>query len=421
MRSSAIVIGAGVAGLTAAAALSRHVADVVVLEQDALEGRRAGVPQIRQLHNLLGRAQLHLDELLPGFADAAIARGANKAEVASETHVVEYGRRMPLRALGLSLIGATPPQVESALRQLLPPNVAIKQGARVTGLQGDSKRVTGVRVGPEVILADVVVDASGAATRADEWLAELRVRLPRREVTPVNRWYVTMSVRRPASYEGDPAFWLFFPTSPATSGCLVSPLDAQAWLVSASGGEADEVPRDLGGFRRHAQRLDDDGIANALEAATGVGSPALFRRQTVRWRRYDELNAPPEGFLASGDAVAALNPLLGQGISVAAWQASLLAESLPADAHTHHERVCAPVRAALGLTTLDTAPVADGRGRVISGDRYFAALARAVRDDESLHRDYVRMWHLLTPSDVLRSPPVVDRVMALDDLTQEVS
>jgi len=52
----AVVIGAGMAGLTAAGALADHFDQVVVLERDALPPdpvHRAGTPQARHVHALL--------------------------------------------------------------------------------------------------------------------------------------------------------------------------------------------------------------------------------------------------------------------------------------------------------------------------------------------------------------------------------
>src|SRR5215471_13541926 len=52
----AVVIGAGMAGLTAAAALADHFDNIVILERDGLPSEpmhRAGTPQARHVHGLL--------------------------------------------------------------------------------------------------------------------------------------------------------------------------------------------------------------------------------------------------------------------------------------------------------------------------------------------------------------------------------
>ena len=66
----AVVIGAGMGGLTAAGALADHFDQVLVLERDTLPSEpahRAGTPQARHVHALLLSGQRALGELFPGF------------------------------------------------------------------------------------------------------------------------------------------------------------------------------------------------------------------------------------------------------------------------------------------------------------------------------------------------------------------
>ena len=65
----AVVIGAGMGGLTAAGALADCFDQVVVLERDILPSEpayRAGTPQARHVHALLLSGQRALSELFPG-------------------------------------------------------------------------------------------------------------------------------------------------------------------------------------------------------------------------------------------------------------------------------------------------------------------------------------------------------------------
>jgi hypothetical protein len=62
-----------------------------------------------------------------------------------------------------------------------------------------------------------------------------------------------------------------------------------------------------------------------LEPETEIRSTKTSHNRLVRW---DELERRPEGFLAIGDAVAAFNPVYGQGITTASLQAKALRHSL---------------------------------------------------------------------------------------------
>ena len=69
-QKHAVVIGAGIAGLLAAAALSGTIEKVTIIEKDALSEApkvRKGVPQGAHVHTLLGYTVEAMDKLLPGL------------------------------------------------------------------------------------------------------------------------------------------------------------------------------------------------------------------------------------------------------------------------------------------------------------------------------------------------------------------
>src|SRR5437763_16342985 len=83
----AIVIGASMGGLTAAAALAGHYARVTVLDRDTLPDGpqpRRGVPQDRHAHGLQPGGLVALEQLLPGLTDALIASGAPAGDIAAQ-------------------------------------------------------------------------------------------------------------------------------------------------------------------------------------------------------------------------------------------------------------------------------------------------------------------------------------------------
>ncbi len=76
----AVVIGAGTAGLLAAAALDPY-AEVTVVERDVLPdgpAPRKGLPQARHAHLLLSGGAHAMEELLPGVTAAWLAAGARR-------------------------------------------------------------------------------------------------------------------------------------------------------------------------------------------------------------------------------------------------------------------------------------------------------------------------------------------------------
>src|SRR5215469_6478809 len=74
----AIVVGAGLGGLSAARVLSDYFDEVVILDRDDLPDNvisRPGVPQGKQPHGLLGGGLKALENLFPGFSNHLIRAG----------------------------------------------------------------------------------------------------------------------------------------------------------------------------------------------------------------------------------------------------------------------------------------------------------------------------------------------------------
>jgi flavin-dependent dehydrogenase len=412
--ADAVVLGAGIGGLLAAAALRHAGLTVLVLERDRLPQAprlRPGVPHARQLHNLLGRGQLHIEELLPGFHSRLHDAGAVAAEVSSQTHVYELGVMMPERPLGLHIWSALAPVIEHTVRDLAAgAGVTVQDCTRVLQLRvSDAHQVTGVQVSQDGhvydIEADVVVDAMGAMSPAATWLARLGCQPPAVEAHQTRQWYCSLITERPPSCRKKPDYWLVFPTFPNGRGGLVSPVGDDKWCISLSGVAPDRAPRNAEEFTAFAGLLEISLISDLLREARPLGRPHLFGKPVATWRRYDRSPEPVAGFLPVGDAVASLSPLVGQGISVAAWQSAHLARVLGSSRDLAETTVAYLTHAATAtasawaLLTLFDPPPGSHTPRL---DReHWNTVAQTVAADADAHGRYVRMWHLLEPVSVL--------------------
>jgi flavin-dependent dehydrogenase len=82
----AAVLGASMAGLLAARALSETFAQVIVVDRDDLAGTgpRKGVPQGLHAHGILARGRKVFEELFPGLTADLSAAGAAALDLHSE-------------------------------------------------------------------------------------------------------------------------------------------------------------------------------------------------------------------------------------------------------------------------------------------------------------------------------------------------
>ncbi|MFB7939768.1 NAD(P)/FAD-dependent oxidoreductase [Streptomyces sp. NPDC056049] len=339
----AVVIGGSLAGLLAARALAEHAERVTVVERDRLpEGpdARPGVPQGRHLHVLIAGGQRALDELLPGFMDELRERGA--PEVAMPTDMVQWQAgqwftRLPASA---HFYSGPRPQLEWLVRQrvLADPRIELVEGTETVGLTGTAARVTGVRLRergtgagrePRTLAADLVVDASGRSTRAADWLAAIGAEAPHEETLDTGLAYSSRVYRATDAVPATDALGYYIVPGPQQPyGGVIVPLGDGLHMVTFSGLRGDEPPNEEGEFEEYAKRFPHPVISEWLAGAEPVGPVHGFRRTANIRRRYDRPGRRPAGFLATGDALCAFNPIYGQGMATAALGAVALRQAL---------------------------------------------------------------------------------------------
>ena len=152
--SRAVVIGAGIGGLTAAGALAGHFDQVIVLERDPLPaaaGSRAGTPQARHVHGLLAGGLKAMAELFPGIEQDLLRAGALPFNGSLEVRFERPGfDPYPARDLGVLTFAASRPLLEFVLRARVErlPTVRLQSPCRVRSIlcTADGSSATGVCV-----------------------------------------------------------------------------------------------------------------------------------------------------------------------------------------------------------------------------------------------------------------------------------
>ncbi|WNM32766.1 FAD-dependent monooxygenase [Streptomyces sp. Li-HN-5-11] len=362
-----IVIGGSIAGMLAAAAVKEHVDCVEIIEAHELpQGPepRTGVPQAVHIHFLHAGGAQAIDSLLPGIIDQLLAAGANR--IPMTTNMVIYSPEGWYRRWQRPthfMISASRDLTDFVVRAqiLKDPRVSVRANTKVVGLVGDRRKVTGVRAqaadGKETTLpADLVIDASGRATRTPQWLIQLGITGLTEKRIDSHLIYASRIYRAPVptrdwpmvGVQADPRL-----PQPGTAGGLL-PIEGDRWHISLMGAPGAQPTRDADAFEAFARTLRHPILADLLALAEPLTDVSVTHSTANRRYFYERLTPWPEGLVALGDAVASFNPVYAQGISVAAQGAlalrSLLSHGLTPGLARRAQRVIArPVNTAWTL------------------------------------------------------------------------
>jgi 2-polyprenyl-6-methoxyphenol hydroxylase-like FAD-dependent oxidoreductase len=442
----AIVIGAGMGGLSAAKALSPYFDKVTVLERDALPATaepRVGTPHCRQVHVLLRAGLDALIEFFPSFETALEKAGAVRARVGTEILIEAPGfDPFPQHDLGFDTLCMTRPLVELVARRFIEqePNIALRTQCRVTRLLAspDGAMVTGVCYdhadGDSATLpADLVIDASSRGNLTLEFLDQVGLSRPEETEIGVDLAYATARFRIP---QNAPRNWravLHRPTAASGRGGFLFPTEDHCWQLALSGVHGEAPSDQLDEFIAYARELRTPTIHDAIKDAELVGAIHRFNLPGSVRRRFEALQSFPARLIPIGDAICRFNPAYGQGMTVAAQEARVLRRLLEGRAGENAGRASSDD----GLDGLAPAffnaiqgvlatPWSVAENDFIYGKtrgllpqdfaqrmQFGAALQKVAAQDAEVYRLYLEVNHLLKPASALRAPEVLGKVKAM--------
>jgi 2-polyprenyl-6-methoxyphenol hydroxylase-like FAD-dependent oxidoreductase len=323
------------------------------------------------------------------------------------------------------VVNATRPFLEAHLRRRVRglPNVRIVSGAMVERLLATGGRVQGVTMlaGDDRtdVAADFVVDCSGRASRAPQWLEEIGFPGPEVVEVSCDTRYATMMLRR--APEDDGLFAVVIGTPPhGKRAAYLMPIEGGRWIATLASSFGTVAPTDEASFRTVATSLPAPEFSRVLERAPALTSVANHRLPSSRRRRYEKLKRVPAGFVALGDAMCSFNPVYAQGMSSAVLQAVALGEVI--SSHDHDARlvrafyrraakvVAAPWQIAVGADFAFPECVGRRSIRTALVNRYLARVLLAAQASPEVNTAMILVQNLVSPPSSLFKPSMVRTV-----------
>jgi 2-polyprenyl-6-methoxyphenol hydroxylase-like FAD-dependent oxidoreductase len=333
---------------------------------------------------------------------------------------------------------STPPRgplLEHTLRQRVGAlrNIVIRDQCRVLELMpsADHRSIVGVRCAgsgktQEALPADLILDASARSSLTQAAL-EATGRTRSHEATVgVGIGYATMAFALPERRLDWKAV-LTFPLAPGDSRCgYLIPIERGRWLASITELQCPQPPADLGSFLEAARCLRTRTIHDAIRNATPIGVPQRFVLTESSWRHYEAVPDFPERLIPVGDAFCRFNPIYGQGMSVAARQALILAsllarraadgEGLKGLASEYFSEAEPWIAGAWSISATPDLAYPQTRGERPADLEHRMAFVRALISlaarDLEVHRLLVSVRYIAQPGSALAEPTLMTRVTA---------
>ncbi|MBT2655733.1 glutamate synthase subunit beta [Bacillus sp. ISL-18] len=433
-RKQAIIIGGGMAGKLIAAAIAPYFHSVLILEKDARPENkhtvRKGTPQAHHIHALLHAGDQALERLFPGFQNDMIDRGSIKIDSLKDLAWFHHGAWKPRFPSEDSTLLQTRPLLESYVEERVSKieNVTYRYGIKVGSfiLRDDQSGVRGVEVLQEnktkTIFGDLVIDTSGNASFTKEWL-EKQGRKVFEEKVNIGLCYATRKFTLPEAPK-DFKIKIIYPDPAAkeTIGGTLSLVENNQCFVTLNGYLHTLNPadvKDAEGFIQKTSSLPLPDIFEEIQTGTSETETAIYQVPQISWRHFERVNLP-DGLLVAGDSLCRIDPVFGQGMSMAALEAlaigDFIASTSPSRQLKKLQKKLAKIIAPVWLMVI----CEDFRYEEVKGKKpfglkvlqwYVKQIFLLSSKNNAIYKDLVKVTNLVSPPTILFKPSTIKEVL----------
>ncbi|WP_213367765.1 FAD-dependent oxidoreductase [Mesobacillus boroniphilus] len=339
-RDRAVVIGGGIAGKLAARVLSEFFQEVILIEKDKKNDHftnRKGVPQGNQGHVLLKSGEEIIEELFPGIIQELSRNGAKKTDFAGDLLWSHHGTQKIRFDSNVFISQQSRPLLEWQIQQRLEKihNINFRFDCKVQNLKFNTDEMNTIVIEDingvvTDLLADLVIDASGAAALHNQWLRASGYGIPTKTEIKIDLFYASMVFKKIAHESINWHSLLAFPNPPEVErGGMISPIEGNRMLVTLIGYGTKEIPKNKDSFLEYAQTLNQPEMYEVIKNESPLSEEVqVYRFPALRRYHFENQRNFPTGLLVIGDAFCRVDPVFAQGMSLAAMEAKALREIL---------------------------------------------------------------------------------------------
>lgn len=431
----AIIIGGGISGKLAARVISDFFKEVIIIERDQKpQGPfpRKGAPQGEHLHALLQAGENGLEVLFPGITKKLHSSGAVEINSTQDLAWFHHGVWKLRFDGGYTTTLQTRPHLEWHIEQYMKriPNVTILYNHDVQNYiyTEEKNQIIGIDVfdGSDTVknlLADLVVDASGVSSLSNSWLNKRGISIPEQKVK-IGLSYLSKSFQLPESPTRGWAIKLVYPNPPQEKiGGTISKVEGNRYIVTLIGYHNEvnvkEVLKNDRGFIELSKKLPKLDIYHEIKDAASLSNTSIYRVPHIVWRQFDKVRSLPEGLLLIGDTVCRIDPVFGQGMSIAVLEALTLQKLLQNGSHnlqkTFHKKVSKIISPIWNMVITEDFRYPETTGKKPAGlsiqQWYAKNIFLLSSQNQDIYNSFINVMNLVRPISILMHPRIIKLVL----------